>query len=162
MILLRSANAVLLWSAHHTGTFLDLGASHQFQFVSSKLCSETSTHKRVLPPTPGQPTNGKPPSKPPRQHVAKTNGREATDGVGGAEISSSYTGSIDLDKSSIDEGLRSRLKRIAKEIASRSSGYHDRKPPPVHCLYAASDLALAFKSCIVTLLCSLGSHLFSS
>lgn len=121
---------VLLWSAHHTGTFLDLGASHQFQFVSSKVCSNTSPLKRVLPQTPGQLTNGKPPSKPPRHHIPRTNDREIMNS--GAEASNSYSGSIDLEKSSIDEGLRSRLKRIAKEIASRSSGYNDRKPPPVY------------------------------
>ena len=43
----------------------------------------------------------------------------------------SYSGSVDMERAAIDEGLRARLKRIAKEIASRVSGYQDRKPPPV-------------------------------
>lgn len=85
--------------------------------------------KRVLPPTPGQSTNGKPPSKPPRQQSSQIINANVPDG--GRETSYSYCGSVDLEQSAIDEGLRSRLKRIAKEIASRASGYQDRKPPPV-------------------------------
>lgn len=130
---------MLIWTSLHThaylsvlslsffpGTFLDLGASYQFQYLSSKV-SSNSPIKRVLPQTPGQALNGKPPSKPPRQQIKKT--KEETS----AETSNSYSysGSVDLERSAIDEGLRARLKRIAKEIASRASGYQDRKPPPV-------------------------------
>ena len=111
-----------------------MGASYQFQFVSSKL-NDTSPVKRVLPQTPGQPTNEKPPSKPPRHHVTKAADTETVDA--GSDTSYSYCGSIDLEQSTIDEGKRSRLKRIAKEIASRSSGYQDRKPPPVSCIFAS-------------------------
>ena len=114
----------------YTGTFLDLGASHQFQFLASKVSDDSPT-KRVLPRTPGQPTNEMPPSKPPRHHLARSM-TESTDSASYA--SRSYTGSIDVKRSAIDEGLRAALKRIAKEIESRKSGYQDRKPPPVSIL----------------------------
>ena len=39
--------------------------------------------------------------------------------------------SVDLDGVSMDRDLRSRLKRIAQEINARSSGYKERRPPPV-------------------------------
>lgn len=98
--------------------------------------------KRVLPPTPGQSTNGKPPSKPPRQQSSQIIKANVPDG--GRETSYSYCGSVDLEQSAIDEGLRSRLKRIAKEIASRASGYQDRKPPPVcSSILAPSPLKIA-------------------
>ena len=98
--------------------------------------SSDSPVKRVLPQTPGQALNRKPPSKPPRQQATKT--KVESSGEGGSESSRSYSysGSVDFERSAIDEGLRARLKRIAKEIASRASGYQDRKPPPVR----SSDL----------------------
>ena len=122
----------LMWSWLSVGTFLDLGGSHQLQYVcqSSSKSSEGVATRRVLPQTPGQPANGKPPSKPPRQ-LSQSN---SVTNDSSPNSSYSYSGSIDLERSAINEGLRSRLKRIAKEIASRTSGYQDRKPPPVCCI----------------------------
>lgn len=112
---------------HIAGTFLDLGASYQFQYISSKV----SPVKRVLPQTPGQALDRNPPSKPPRQQISTTKVESSSERVSEMSGSHSCGGRVELEKSAIDEGLRTRLKRIAKEVASRASGYQDRKPPPV-------------------------------
>ncbi len=46
-----------------------------------------------------------------------------------ALTSGSFSGSVDCV--GMNDGLRARLKRIAKEITARGRGYTDRKPPPV-------------------------------
>lgn len=108
----------------NAGTFLNVGASYQLQYLGPSHASENPKKgRRVLPRTPGKEFTSTPPSKPRRQTSQPTLLDTAS--------ASGSMGSMEADRSPMDEGLRSQLKRVAKEITARDSGYKDRKPPPV-------------------------------
>ena len=106
------------------GTFLNIGSSYQLQYLGpSRTSDDTKQGRRVLPRTPGKAFTNTPPSKPRRQNTQPA-----------LLDTASWSGSVGLlevERPVMDEGLRSQLQRIAKEITARDTGYKDRKPPPV-------------------------------